>query len=37
MTVKETVLVTPDADPVMVTVYVPSPIELVVDMESVAL
>ena len=37
MTVKETVLETPDADPVTVTVYVPSPVELVVEMDMVAL
>jgi len=37
MTVKDTVFVTPDADPVMVTVYVPSPVELVVEIDNVAL
>jgi hypothetical protein len=37
MIVKETVLETPDADPVTVTVYVPSPVELVVEMDMVAL
>ncbi len=37
MTVKETVFETPDADPVTVTVYVPSPVELVVEMDMVAL